>query len=154
MISPGVGQTPALRVVASLAVLALLAATLPVKLPGAAGATSSLDCLTIADQPVAGVDAVARLEQCATLVPNDVELLADLGLAYEADGRPGEAERIYLQLLKIDDEYADVHVRLARLLWLRDAAAARRHLDRALQLQPNRASIVALIEQLQRDRPR
>lgn len=136
------------RVAAAAAVLAVLGLALPVKLPSGDGAASSEECLTMADRPLTGADAIPRLEQCATVVPDDVELLADLGAAYEAAARPADAERIYLQILAKDDEYADVHVRAARLLLGRgDAAGARRHLERALQIQPNRQSILALLEQ-------
>jgi tetratricopeptide (TPR) repeat protein len=135
-------------VAAAAVVILALALTLPVKLPSAGGGSSSEECLTIADRPVTGDDAMRRLEQCATIVPDDVELLADLGAAYEAAAQSGDAERIYRQILTRDDEYAEIHVRLARLLLQRrDTAAARRHLDRALQIQPNRQAIVTLIEQ-------
>lgn len=128
--------------------LVVLALAVPVQLPSSGGGSSSEECLTLADRPVTTADAIPQLEQCATIVPDDVELLADLGAAYDSAGRSGDAERIYGQLLTIDDEYADIHVRLARLLLQRrDTVAARRHLERALEIQPNRQSIVALIEQ-------
>ncbi len=137
-----------MRVAAAAAVVVVLALALPVQLPSAGGGSWSEECLTIADHPVTGADAIPRLEQCATIVPDDVELLADLGAAYETAGRSGDAERIYGQIVTLDDEYADIHVRLARLLLQRrDTVAARRHLERALQIQPNRQSIIALIEQ-------
>jgi len=126
----------------------VLALALPVKLPSTTGGSSTEECLTIADHPVTGADAIRRLEPCATIIPDDVELLADLGAAYEAAAQSGEAERLYRQILALDDEYADIHVRLARLLLQRgDTAAARRHLERALQIQPNRRTIVTMIEQ-------
>lgn len=132
-------------------VLIVLALALPVKLPSAAGGSSTEECLTIADRPVTGGGAIRQLEQCATIVPDDVELLADLGAAYEAAAQPGDAERIYRQILALDDEYADIHVRLARLLLQRrDTAGARRHLERALQIQPNRRAIATLIEEASR----
>ncbi len=137
-----------MRVAAAAALVVVLALALPVQLPSAGGGSWSEECLTIADHPVTGADAIPRLEQCATIVPDDVELLADLGAAYETAGRSGDAERIYGQIVTLDDEYADIHVRLARLLLQRrDTVAARRHLERALQIQPNRQSIIALIEQ-------
>ena len=126
--------------------------TLPVKLPSSGGGASSEECLTIADRPLTTADAIPQLEQCATVVPEDVELLADLGAAYEGAGQSADAERIYQQILTLDETYADIHVRLARLLLARrEITKARRHLERALQIQPNRQAITALIEQADRD---
>ena len=147
-LNPSSNPAPLVRVGAAAVALVVLALALPVRLPSAGGGSSSDECLTIADRPLTSADAIPRLEQCATIVPDDVELLADLGAAYEAAGRSTDAERIYLQILTIDDTYADIHVRLARLLLpRRETGAARRHLERALQIQPNRQAITALIEQ-------
>ena len=125
-LNPPSNPAPRVRVAAAAAVLVVLALALPVQLPSAGGGSSSEECLTIADRPVTGADAIPRLEQCATIVPDDVELLADLGAAYETAGRSGDAERIYGQIVTLDDDYADIHVRLARLLLQRrDTVAAR-----------------------------
>ena len=73
------------------------------------------------------------------MVPLDVELLADLGAAYESAGRPLDAEKTYQNVLALDPDYADVHVRLASLLLGRGAAGeARGHAEQALRIQPNR----------------
>ena len=147
-LNPSANPMPLARVGAAAVVLVVLALALPVKLPSSGGGASSEECLTIADRPLTTADAISRLEPCATIVPDDVELLADLGAAYEAAGRSADAERIYHQILTLDDSYADIHVRLARLLLSRrETAAARPHLERALQIQPNRQAITALIEQ-------
>jgi tetratricopeptide (TPR) repeat protein len=147
-LNPSANPAPLVRVGAAASALVILALALPVKLPSSGGGSSSEECLTIADHPLTGADAISRLEQCATIVPDDVELLADLGAAYEAAGRSADAERIYLQILTLDDTYADIHVRLARLLLRRrESGAARLHLERALQIQPNRQAIATLIEE-------
>lgn len=118
---------------------------LPMALPTSSTTTSSQECLTIADSP--GRRSLADLERCAVVVTDDLELLADLGAAYETAGRVPDAERTYRQIIARDDDYADMHVRLARLLLARgDHEGARRHLNRALQTQPNRASIRSLLD--------
>jgi tetratricopeptide (TPR) repeat protein len=142
-------MTPGVRVAASAAALAVLWVALPVTLPVTPGGSSSEACLTLADRPPTGPEALPQLEQCAALVPEDVELLADLGGAYEAARRPEDAERVYRHVLALDADYADVHVRVAALLVARGAAAAARpHLEAALQLQPNRQAILDLLAAL------
>ena len=147
-LTPSPNPAP-VRVGAATLALLLLALALPVKLPSSGGGSASEEeCLTIADSPLTTADAIPRLEQCATIVPDDIELLADLGAAYEAAGRADDAERVYRQILSLDDTYADIHVRLARLfLTRRQTVVARHHLERALQIQPNRQAITALMEQ-------
>ncbi|MEZ5283318.1 MAG: tetratricopeptide repeat protein [Vicinamibacterales bacterium] len=79
------------------------------------------------------------------LPDDDVEVLADVGAAYEAAGRSAEAETAYRRGLARDPEYADLHARLARLLAARGAAAeARTHVESALTLQPNRRDLLDL----------
>jgi Flp pilus assembly protein TadD len=107
---------------------------------------SSEECLTMADRPAVGASSITQLERCGTVVPNDVELIADLAAAYEAAGRAADAEAAYQRALTIDDEYADVHARLAALLLARgDAGQAKAHAEAALRLQPNRRSILDLL---------
>src|SRR5687767_4925760 len=105
---PPSNPAPRVRVGAAAVALVVLALALPVKLPSSGGAPSSEECLTIADRPLTTADAIPRLEPCATIVPDDVELLADLGAAYETAGRSADAERIYRQILSLDDTYADI----------------------------------------------
>ncbi|HVH25193.1 MAG TPA: tetratricopeptide repeat protein [Vicinamibacterales bacterium] len=106
---------------------------------------STARCLTEADR-APDASSVAELEQCSALLPTDAELIADLGGAYEALGRLGDAESAYRRALKIDPGFADVRRLLARLLERRGAKdEARRQIEAALRVQPNR---VDLIEQL------
>ena len=127
--------------------LALWWFALPVSLPDAVDGSSTDECLTMADRPPAdGPAAIARLEQCSTLVPDDVELLADLAGAYEQAGRTADAESAYRRTLAIDADHAAVHARLAALLLARGAAAeARHHAETALRQQPNRRALTDLI---------
>ena len=120
---------------------------LPVPLRDAGDGRSTEECLTLADHPAAeGPESIARLEQCSTLVANDVELIADLAAAYERTGRTVDAERAYRRVLDIDPDYADVHARLAELLLARGAGAeARSHAEAALRLQPNRRALIDLV---------
>ena len=60
------------------------------------------------------------MERCRAVVPQDVELLADLAGAYAGAGRLADAETVYRDALSLDPTYADVHVRLATLLLQRD----------------------------------
>ena len=104
----------------------------------------------MADRPAEGVP-IALIEQCAGLLPEDAELLADLGLAYDAAGREDDAEAAYRRALERDPDYADVHARLARLLLRRQAAAeARAHVESALRLQPNRQELLDLLTEASR----
>ena len=71
-------------VLAPVVVLCLFAGLLPTRLAGGTAGVSSEECLTLADagQP-ATPDRLARLEQCSARHPEDVELAAELGRAYE-----------------------------------------------------------------------
>ena len=84
-------------------------------------------------------------------MPLDVELLADLGAAYEGAGRPQDAEKTYQNVLALDPDHADVRVRLAALLLGRGAASeARFHAEQALRIQPNRTRVRQLLDQIAR----
>ncbi len=113
---------------------------------------SAETCLRLADRPPAeGPDAMNELERCSAVVPLDVELLADLGAAYEGAGRPHDAEKIYQDVLALDPDYADVRVRLAALLLGRGAAPeARDHAEQALRVQPNRTRVRQLLDEIAR----
>lgn len=145
--APGAPAPPSLRALAIVLVLFAGWLSLPVRLDRSPTGPSSEACLTIADVPAGGgPDALASLERCAVLVPDDVEILADLGAAYEASGRAPEAEAAYRRALERDPDYADVHGRLARLLLARgETGGARRHVEAALTLQPNRRVLTDLL---------
>jgi tetratricopeptide (TPR) repeat protein len=139
------------RVLSSLAVLALLWFALPVKLANSSGGTSA-ECLTLPDAPPdpKRADIIPVLERCSALHPIDVELMADLGSVYESAGRLPDAETIYRRALSIDAGYADVRLRLGRLLLNRgDGPAARREAETALRTQPNRKAALDLIRDAQ-----
>lgn len=133
---------------AALLVLAGIHAAVPVSLRDAASARTDEACLTRADAPPAAPD-LPTLERCAIVLPEDLELQADLGAMYETAGRAAEAETVYRRALALDAEYADLHLRLARLLRARGAwHDARTHAEAALALQPNRAAVLDLLADL------
>lgn len=103
-------------------------------------ATVALDCdhFTAGDTPA--------LERCLELRPDDVEIMTDLGGAYEQAAQWDRAEAVYRRALAIDAEDGDVRVRLARVLLRRgDAAGARREAAAALAIQPGGAAALDLI---------
>ena len=134
------------RVAAPAAVLCFLAVALPVGLPRASATVSDEQCLTLADTPPAArPDVIAAFERCSILDPNDTQLLADLGGLYEATGAPERAETYYQRALRVDSDFADLRLRLGRLLLRRGAAAeARRQAVAGLTIQPNRQSLLDL----------
>lgn len=144
--------TSAYRLTIVILVLALFVVVLPIRLNHASNEASAETCLRLADEPPsARPDALQELERCRVVVPQDVELLADLGAAYERAGRHAEAEKTYQDALTIDPAYADVHVRLAILLLRRHATRdARDHAEQALRIQPNRASVQRLLDDIAR----
>ena len=86
------------------------------------------------------------LERCLELRPDDVELMADLGAAYEQAGQWDRAESVYRRALAIDAEDGDIRVRLGNILLRRgDASGARREAVAALAVQPGRAPALDLI---------
>jgi Flp pilus assembly protein TadD len=114
----------------------------------AAGAERSLsDCLTMADAPATDI---ASLERCHDLVPDDVELAADLGRAYEKAGRKDDAVAVYRGVIALDPTHADVRIRLAHLLLDHgDRSGAREQVEAALRIQPGRPSFLALAKRLE-----
>lgn len=58
---------------------------------------------------------LAALERCLVFQPGDVELMLDLGAAYEAAGRSGDAERVYRSALEVDPRDTDARLRLVTL---------------------------------------
>jgi len=130
----------------------VLIVALPIRLTRASNGAVAESCLRLADRPPAkGSDALNELERCSAVVPEDIELLADLGAAYESAARPLDAERTYQNVLALDPNYADVRVRLATLLLGRGAASeAREHAEQALRIQPNRTHLRQLLETITR----
>ena len=57
----------------------------------------------------------AGLEACVSLFPRDVELLLELGTAYETGGRAADARSAYRRALELDPRDADARRRLAGL---------------------------------------
>lgn len=110
------------------------------------------DCLTLSNaSPEGRPGIVAALERCRALLPNDSELMADLGSEYESGGKFEQAEDIYREALAIDPDYADLRLRLAGLMLRRgeaDGAVAQAEL--ALRTQPNRKAVLAVLDQARR----
>lgn len=141
------GRTP---ILVSAAVLVVMTWAIPIRLPRLASAPSSAACVTLPDAAPdpARVDLIGVLERCTALDAGDVELMADLGLQYEAVGRFSSAEAVYRRALSIDPLYADLRLRLGRLLLQRgDRAAARREAEAALRVQPNRQTLLDLLRE-------
>ena len=130
----------------------MLIVALPIRLTRASNEAAAESCLRLADHPpVDGPDALNELERCSAVVPQDTELLADLGAAYESAARPLDAEKTYHNVLALDPNYAEVRVRLATLLLGRGAAGeARDHIEQALRVQPNRTQLRQLLETITR----
>jgi tetratricopeptide (TPR) repeat protein len=146
---------PIARIAAAIIVLAILGFTLPIRVRNTAAAPLIEHCMQLADSATApNHDSLIELERCSAVVPDDVELLADLGNAYEAAGRQREAEAVYRKVLASDPDYADVHVRLATLILAQGGAAAeaREHAEQALRVQPNRRTVQALLDTIERSR--
>ena len=100
----------------------------------------TLDCSHVA------ADDAAALERCVELRPGDVELMADLGAAYERVSQSNRAEELYRRALTLDPEDGDMRVRLAELLLRKgDAEGARREGTVALAVQPGRGAALDVI---------
>ena len=90
---------------------------------------------------------VVALEQCLLAQPNDVELLLDLGAAYESGGRWADAERVYLRASRVDPRDGEPHRRLGRgYLAHGDLEGARREGAAARVTQPGNPEVLHLVE--------
>lgn len=141
-------MTARLPILASATALGLLWMVLPIGLPKPGQSTTL--CVTLPDEPPdpKGADLTAVLERCVAVNPGDVELMADLGSQYESVGRFSNAEAVYRRALSVDPGYADLRLRLGRLLLQRgDRLAARREAEEALKVQPNRQALLDLERQ-------
>jgi Flp pilus assembly protein TadD len=107
-------------------------------------AEAALDC----DHFAAG-DTPA-LERCLDVRPDDVELMTELGDAYEAAAQWDRAEAVYRRALLFDPEDGDIRVRLGGALLHRgDPAGARREAAAALAVQPGRTVALDLMRRSQ-----
>ena len=130
---------------AAVAMLVMCGIVFPASMPRPSSGVSKEDCLVLGERAAAGAPPLSLIERCSALYPKDVELLADLGRAYERDD-PARAERAYTEALAIDPAYADLRLQLARLLLRRgDASGAVREAEAALRVQPNRQVIVQFL---------
>lgn len=78
------------------------------------------------------------LEACVSRSPRDVELLLDLGAAYEAEGRLAEARQVYRRAVAVDPGDAGARMRLgAALHRAGDLIGARREGRAALRFRPH-----------------
>ena len=133
-------------------VLALFAALLPVRLPAGPPGASRDECLALSDTPArSNPGAQRQLEQCSWLYPDDATLLGDLAGTYERADATAQAETTYRRALAIDPDFAELRLRLGRLLLRRGAAAeARGEAEAALRVQPNRLALLDLLHASQR----
>ncbi len=85
-----------------------------------------------------GKDALQAFQKTAGLMPNDPEVLLNLGVAQKNIGKLGDAEASYRRALKLDPDYAEAHNNLGLVLkdlgQLDGAVASYR---RALQIKPS-----------------
>jgi len=108
---------------------------------GPVDATSAVACELTPPLEVDG------LERCLAVSLRDIELMLDLGSAYEAQRDFERAETIYRRALSVDSKDADVHVRLAQVLLRRgEHAEATREAHIALTLQPQSSRALTLLE--------
>ena len=136
---------PRSSVLIPVVVLSLFAALLPARLTSSGPGPSNEVCLTLAEQRRTPSPPLDLLETCSALYPDDIELLADLGSVSESSD-PEKAEALYRRVLASDPGYADVRLRLARLLLRRgDHMRAAAEAQRGLATQPNRQAFVDLL---------
>jgi len=129
------------------AVVCTFAVLLPVALPRSAAPIADEACVSLADEASERTPTSA-VERCSSLYPQDVDLIVLLGIRQEAEHRPDAAEAAYRRVLAVEPAYADVRLRLARILLARGAAAeAAREARGALAVQPNRQALVDLIRE-------
>ena len=101
-------MNPLSRLVATLAIVGVVALASRSASSDAAS-TESVRCEIDPPRDVAG------LEACISLFPHDLELLVELGAAYEAAGRAVEARSAYRRAVELDPRDADAMRRLAGL---------------------------------------
>ena len=105
-----------------------------------APAEASLRC----EAPPAGD--VNVLEACVSLEPGALDLMLDLGTAYELAGRWADAERVYRQALDADARDGQIRLQLARVLLRRgDMAGAQREGQAALSVLPGNHDVQGVV---------
>jgi len=112
----------------------------------AASAAEAINCdgPSRGSQTEGAVD-LTMLERCVTLDPGNVELLVDLGAAYEGSSRWDLAEATYRRALAVDPRDSTLHLRLGTILLRRgDRAGAQKEAQLALQWHPNSAAALDL----------
>jgi Flp pilus assembly protein TadD len=77
------------------------------------------------------------LERCLALQPDNIEVMLDLGEAYQRGARLADSEAVYRRALAVDPRDAELHERLSGVLLVRGhRAAARRAAERAAEIRP------------------
>jgi Flp pilus assembly protein TadD len=90
---------------------------------------------------------IGTLEQCLARNPTDVEVLIDLGIAYQAVARPDRAEAAYRRAIASDPRSADAHIGLGWLLLARhDGAGARQEAAEAARIRPAHTAVRQLAD--------
>ena len=102
-------MNPLLRLVATVAIVAMVAFASRSAPSDAAASAESVRCEVDPPRDVAG------LEACLSRFPRDLELLVELGAAYEAAERLDDARSAYRRALEIDPRDAEVQRHLAGL---------------------------------------
>ena len=102
-------MNPLFRLVATLAIVGVVAFASRSAPSDAAASAESVRCEIEPPREIAG------LETCVARFPRDVELLVELGAAYEAAGRSEDARSTYGRAIDIDPSDADAQRRLASL---------------------------------------
>jgi tetratricopeptide (TPR) repeat protein len=126
----------------------MFALLLPAQLPRTSASIADEACLTLADSDAPEDIPTDQLERCSTLYPTDVDLIALVGARAEAARQRDAAEAAYRRALALEPGFADLRLRLARLLLARGAAAeAAREARIALETQPNRQALTDLIRE-------
>jgi cytochrome c-type biogenesis protein CcmH/NrfG len=102
-------MNPLLRLVATTALVGLVAVASRSAPSGAAASPESVRCELDPPRDIAG------LEACVARSPRDLELFVELGAAYEAAGRADDARSAYRRAIEIDPRDADAQRRFAEL---------------------------------------
>ena len=101
-------MNPLVRLIATLAILGVVAAATRSS-PSDAAAVESVRCEIDPPRDVSG------LEACVSLFPQDVELLLELGTAYDETGRTTEARSAFRRAAEVDPGDTDAQRRLTEL---------------------------------------